>query len=95
MTTDGSPMTPAEAVLAAITQGVSAVAAAVDGGLDLIPEVAILKPYIDALNGALQAIGKIAASNAALAAKLAAAQVVTIDAAAKAEEDAKFPTGAT
>jgi hypothetical protein len=85
----------ASQILAGIAQGVSAVDAALDDGLTLIPELAVLKPYIDMLNSALQDVEKIAASKATLAAKLAAGQVAVADAAAAAAEAAKFPPAAT
>jgi hypothetical protein len=77
-------------VLAGITQGVSAVDAALDDGLSLIPELAILKPYVDALNSALQDVAKIAASKASIVAKLAAAQVALADTATETAETVKF-----
>jgi hypothetical protein len=80
----------AEQVLAGIAEGVSAVDAAVDDGAALIPELLIVKPIIDALNAALKQVESIAASNASLAAKLAAAQVALADAATDTAETAKF-----
>jgi hypothetical protein len=80
----------ASQVLAGIAEGVSAVDAAVDDGAALIPELLIVKPIIDALNAALKQVESIAASNASLAAKLAAAQVALADAATDTAETAKF-----
>ena len=80
----------ASQVLAGIAEGVSAVDAAVDDGAAILPELLIVKPIIDALNAALKQVEAIAASNASLAAKLAAGQVAIADAVTKASEDAKF-----
>lgn len=79
-----------DALLASLTEGVSAVRALVDGGIDFIPEVAMLRPYIDGADDAIRAINAIVASKAALVAKLAAAQVALADTATDAAETAKF-----
>jgi hypothetical protein len=80
----------AEQVLAGFTEGVSAIDAMVDTGAEVVPELVLVKPWIDGLNAVLKQVAAIAASNATLAAKLEASAMAVVNATASAEENAKF-----